>query len=90
MASVRRDGILRIVVSYTEKLREKDAFNRSKGLQRLQATVASGKVSKKHINNRGYNKYLRLHGEATISIDLEAFEQDAVWDGLKDMLPTPS
>lgn len=83
VASVRTDDGLRIVVSYTEKRRKKDAFNRSRGLQRLQAKVASGKVSKKHINNRGYNKYLRLQGEATISIDLEAFEQDAVWDGLK-------
>ena len=83
VASVHTDDDLRIVVSYTEKRRKKDAFNRSRGLQRLQAKVASGKVSKKHINNRGYNKYLRLQGEATISIDLEAFEQDAVWDGLK-------
>lgn len=83
VASVRTDDGLRIVVSYTEKRRKKDAFNRSRGLQRLQAKIASGKVSKKHINNRGYNKYLRLQGEAIISIDLEAFERDAVWDGLK-------
>ena len=83
VASVRTDDGLRIVVSYTEKRRRKDAFNRARGLQRLQAKVASGKVGKKHINNRGYNKYLRLQGEATISIDLDAFEQDAVWDGLK-------
>lgn len=83
VASITTDDGLRIVVSFTEKRRKKDAFNRAKGLQRLQAKVASGKVSKKHINNRGYNKYLRLHGEATISIDMEAFEQDAAWDGIK-------
>lgn len=83
VASIKTDDNLRIVVSYTEKRRKKDAFNRAKGLQRLQAKVASGKVSKKHINNRGYNKYLRLQGEATISIDHEAFEKDAAWDGLK-------
>ena len=68
VASVRTDDDLRIVVSYTEKRRKKDAFNRSRGLQRLQTKVASGKVSKKHINNRGYNKpksvirNLRNHG----------------------------
>ena len=45
--------------------------------------MASGKVSKKHINNRGYNKYLRIEGEATISIDFESFEKDASWDGIK-------
>ena len=83
VASIRTDDGLRIVVSYTEKRKKKDAFNRAKGLQRLQQRVKSGKLTKKHINNRGYNKYLRLEGETTISIDLEAFEQDAVWDGLK-------
>lgn len=83
VASITTDDGLRIVVSFTEKRRKKDAFNRAKGLQRLQAKVTSGKVSKKHINNRGYNKYLRLHGESTISIDMEAFEQDAAWDGIK-------
>ena len=35
VASVHTDDDLRIVVSYTEKRRKKDAFNRSRGLQRL-------------------------------------------------------
>lgn len=83
VASIRTDDGLRIVVSYTEKRRKKDAYNRAKGLKRLQDKVASGKVTKKHINNRGYNKYLRIKGEATISIDLEAFEKDSAWDGIK-------
>ena len=43
----------------------------------------SGKLSKKHINNRGYNKYLKLTGDITVSIDYEKFENDSVWDGLK-------
>lgn len=29
------------------------------------------------------SSYLRIEGEATISIDLETFEEDAAWDGLK-------
>lgn len=83
VASIETDDGLRIVVSFTEKRRKRDAFNREKGLRRLQEKVASGKVNKKHINNRGYNKYLRLQGEATISIDMDAFDKDAAWDGLK-------
>lgn len=83
VASVKTDDGLRIVVSFTEKRRRKDAFNRERGMKRLQEKVASGKVCKKHINNRGYNKYLRIQGEATISIDMEAFEKDSEWDGLK-------
>lgn len=83
VASIETDEGLRIVVSFTEKRRKRDASNREKGLRRLQEKVASGKVNKKHINNRGYNKYLRLQGEATISIDMDAFDKDAAWDGLK-------
>ena len=83
VASIETDDGLRIVVSFTEKRQKKDAFNRTRGLLRLQAKVASGKITKKHINNRGYNKYLRIEGEANISIDLETFEKDAAWDGLK-------
>ena len=81
--SIETDDGLRIVVSFSEKRRKKDAYNRMKGLARLQDKVKSGKVGKKHINNRGYNKYLRLEGEATISIDMKAFEDDSAWDGIK-------
>ena len=40
-------------------------------------------MSKEHINNRGYNKYLKLAGEVYVSIDYEKYEADGVWDGLK-------
>jgi len=40
-------------------------------------------LSKRNINNRGYNKYLKLVGEIEISIDDEKFKADAKWDGLK-------
>jgi transposase len=39
--------------------------------------------SKANINNRGYNKYLKLEGEVKIEIDKEKFALDAAWDGLK-------
>lgn len=35
------------------------------------------------INNKGYNKYLKLEGEISIAIDKEKFKVDAKWDGLK-------
>ncbi len=88
--SIKTDDGLRIVVSFTEQRRKRDEFNRQKGLKRLQEKVASGKVRKSHINNRGYNKYLRIAGEASISIDLEAFENDSIWDGLKGYVTNTS
>ena len=50
---------------------------------KLKKRVISGKLNKQHINNRGYNKYLKLEGDVTISIDEEKYKDDAKWDGLK-------
>lgn len=73
----------RLIISYSSKRAYNDKKNRDKGLKRLEKKVNSGKLSKKHINNRGYNKYLKLTGKVDISIDYEKFEADGVWDGLK-------
>ena len=43
-------------------------------------------MNKSHINNRGYNKYLKLVGEVNISIDYSKYEADAKWDGLRGYL----
>jgi len=73
----------RIVVSYSAKRAKKDRHNREKGLKRLEKKVRNKKVTKGHINNRGYNKYLTLQGDARIDIDYKKFNADQVWDGLK-------
>jgi transposase len=73
----------RLIVSYSAKRAYNDRKNREKGLKRLEKKVKSGKLTKEHINNRGYNKYLELSGEVNISIDYKKFEADSAWDGLK-------
>ena len=45
--------------------------------------MGAGRLTKANINNRGYNKYLKMEGDVTISIDMEKYEADAVWDGIK-------
>lgn len=76
----------RLIVSYSDRRARKDAHNRKRGLARLEKKVKSGKLSKANINNRGYNKYLKLTGKVDIAIDYEKFEQDQAWDGLKGYL----
>ncbi len=73
----------RLVISYSSKRAHNDNKNRQKGLKRLEKKVKSGKLTKEHINNRGYNKYLKLAGKVEISIDYKKYEADKVWDGLK-------
>jgi hypothetical protein len=66
---ITKDEGLRLIVGYSEKRAKKDAHNRERGVTRLQKRVRSGQLTKEHLNNRGYNKFLRLQGEVTIEID---------------------
>ena len=83
VVEIKKDGGVRLVLSRTEKRARKDANNRQRGLARLQKNIASGRLTKQNINNRGYNKYLRMEGEMTVSINMEKYEADAAWDGIK-------
>ena len=76
----------KLIVSYSIQRAKNDAYNRKRGLQKLEKALANGKLTKKHINSKGYNKYLRLDGEITIRIDYEKFKNDEKWDGLKGYL----
>jgi transposase len=77
---------LRLIVSYSEKRAMRDLKNRERGIKRLEKNLNKGKLTKSHINNRGYNKYLKLEGDIKIEIDYEKFEADNKWDGLKGYL----
>jgi len=78
----REDG-LKLIINYSEKRAKKDKHNRDRGLQKLEKKVKSGKLTKSSINNRGYNKYLKLEGNVQINIDYDKFNNDSQWDGLK-------
>lgn len=43
-------------------------------------------MTKANINNKGYNKYLKLEGEVAITIDRDKYHADEKWDGLKGYL----
>lgn len=81
----RRDGTS-LIISYSDKRMKKDKHNRERGLQRLEKQLKAGRLTKSNINNRGYNKYLKMDGEIKISIDYDKFNQDEHWDGLKGYL----
>lgn len=73
----------RLIVHYSKSRAAKDAYNRKRGLNRLEKQIKSGKLTKSSINNKGYNKYLKLTGEVSIEIDYEKYSNDNKWDGLK-------
>ena len=80
---IEKDEGLRLIISYSDKRSKKDRHNRERGLQKLEKKIKTGKLTKSNINNRGYNKYLKMEGDINISIDKSKFDEDAGWDGLK-------
>jgi len=80
---IRKNNKTKLIVAFSQKRAAKDEHNRKRGLQRLEKRIKSGKLTKSNINNKGYNKYLKLQGKLTIEIDYEKFEADQAWDGLK-------
>ena len=73
----------RHVISMSDDRAKKDAKDREKGIQRLEKRFANGKITKASVNNRGYNRYLTLQGETTVTIDQGKIAEDTRLDGLK-------
>ena len=73
----------RLIVSYSEARAKKNAHNREKGVERLRKAYARGTLTKDKVNKRGYNKFLDISKDITVSINYDKIEEDARWDGLK-------
>jgi transposase len=80
---LKKENFTRLIVGYSKRRAKRDASNRMRGLIRLEKKIKSGKLNKSNINNRGYNKYLKLTGKINIEIDYQKFNDDEKWDGLK-------
>ena len=76
----------RLLVGYTEERARKDAYNREKGIRRLEKAYRRGTLTKDNINKRGYNKFLKMEGDVKVTINYEKLEKDVKWDGLKGYL----
>jgi hypothetical protein len=79
----RKKSGQRLIVSYSESRAKKNAHNREKGVARLQKAYAKGTLTKDKVHKRGYNKFLDISKEVTVSINYDKVKEDALWDGLK-------
>lgn len=86
MAECDKGDGKRLLVGYTDDRARKDAYNREKGVRRLEKAYRRGTLTKENINKRGYNKFLTMEGDVKVAIDYDKLEADARWDGLKGYL----
>lgn len=80
----------RLIVTYSSRRASKDAYNRSKGVERLKKAYASGKITKDKINRRAYSKFLKIENDVAVSINEEKIKEDEQWDGLKGYVTNTS
>lgn len=81
--SITIDETSRLIISFSNSRAKKDAANRERGIMKLQKQIKSGKLNKSHINNRGYNKFLDIDNEVSVSLNENKVKKDEQWDGLK-------
>jgi transposase len=72
-----------LIIGYSTKRAKKDAGNRNKAIAKLQSSIKSGKLTKRHLSSRGYNKFLAFGSDVEVLVDQEKIKEDALWDGLK-------
>lgn len=77
LIKIEKSPKTRLIVSYASNRATKDEHNRKRGLQRLEKQIKSGKLTKSNINNKGYNKYLKLKGDVAIEIDYDKYNSDS-------------
>jgi transposase len=81
--AIDKDQHTKLIISYSQARAIKDSSNRERGITKLQKLIKCNRLTKAHINNKGYNKFLKLTGEVKINIDKTRINEDKKWDGLK-------
>ena len=82
-AELAREHGERLIVGYSKKRADKDAYNRKRGIERLRKAYKSGTLTKAQVNRRGYNKFLEISKDVTVEINEQKIAEDKRWDGLK-------
>lgn len=82
-ALLDKDEHTRLIISYSAARAAKDNDNRQRGIRKLEKLVRSGQLNKTHLNNKGYNKFLKMSGQVNVRMDNTRIEEDKKWDGLK-------
>jgi transposase len=85
-SEIIKKGDLRLIITYSDDRAKKDRYNQDKGIRKLEKQIQRGRLTKASINNRGYNKFLKLEGHINVSLDFEKLKQESRWDGLKGYL----
>ena len=77
---------LRLIVTHSPARAAKDKHDREKAIEQLTQRLSKSKNPKGLLNNYGYKKFVKVEGEATLSIDENKIAEAAQWDGLHGII----
>lgn len=80
---IQKDEQTKLIINYSRARAKKDNVNREKGIAKLDKQIKNNKLTKAQINNKGYNKFLKIDGTITVALDQTKITDDKKWDGLK-------
>ena len=74
----------RLVVSHSRTRR--DRRGREEMIEKLRRRLGRGRSAGSMLGNRGCRRFLKVDGDATVSVNREKVEADARWDGIHGVL----
>lgn len=89
-SEIIKDNVSKLIVSYSDTRARKDNYNRERGIKKLQKQIDTGRLTKAQINNKGYNKFLKLNGALEVKLNKAKVTEDKKWDGLKGYITNTS
>jgi transposase len=80
---IQKNEQTKLIINYSRARAKKDSANREKGVAKLDKQIKHNKLTKAQINNKGYNKFLKMEGAIIVALDQTKITDDKKWDGLK-------
>jgi len=77
---------LRLIVTYSPKRAAKDKHDREKAIESLAKRISHSQNPTSLLNNFGYKKFIKLEGDAKLSIDEVKLKEAEKWDGLHGII----
>lgn len=71
-----------LVLSYRKGRALKDCVDRENAIQKLQARLKRSKNPKQLISKYGFQKFVKVEGEAELKIDVQKLQDESRWDGV--------
>lgn len=79
---INLSDVQQLILSYRSSRARKDKADREKAIQKLQVRLSRSKNPKQLISNYGFQKFIRVNGEAVLQIDEDKMRAAAAWDGV--------